>query len=311
MLLHGIHHITAIASDPQRNIDFYSKILGLRLVKVTVNFDDPSSYHLYYGNETGDPGTLITFFSWSNAMKGREGVAQPYSFSFRVPLDSFPFWLERLTQKGVSFHNPAKRFDEKYIRFKDNDGVNIELVGVKELGDIQPWTTSEINRDVAIRGFHGATIWEEFYDNTDQFLKQGLELEFITHENNIYRYAVGNGKSKHFIDVKDTQGFWDGANGTGTIHHIALEARSDSDQEEISRMISKIGIKPTEQIDRKYFKSVYFKEPGGSLFEIATSKPGFLIDETKEELGKSLKLPEQYENIRTEIEGFLPKLEID
>jgi glyoxalase family protein len=298
----GIHHVTAIADNPQKNVDFYSGILGLRLVKKTVNFDDPGSYHLYYGDAAGNPGTIMTFFSWPGAYRGRIGTGQVSTTSFAVPEDSLGYWVERLVEHGVRFEQPKKRFDETVLAFEDPDGLAVELVA-RPGRDGGEAPGGPVPAEHAIRGISGVTLSEQSGKATTDFLTNLLGFEKVEEEDGRMRYLTTSSGGS-FADVLVRP---DGAAGrvaVGTVHHVAWRAPDDETQEEWREELLYHGFDVTPVLDRVYFHSIYFREPGGVLFEIATDPPGFAVDE--EHLGESLKLPPWLEEDRERIEQSLP-----
>ncbi len=312
----GIHHVTAICSNPQKNIDFYTKLLGLRLVKLTVNFDDPTTYHLYYGNEVGSPGTILTFFPWSNAPKGYIGSGQAITTSFLVPQNSIDFWKDRLKNNDICFEGPLKRFDneEQVIRLYDPDGLELELVAhpsAKE-NDERFWKDGPISYENGIRGFYSVSLSEEGYEHTSKILKE-MGYKMISNEGNRFRFQLEDSQyttGAKILDVLCLPYTPHGMIGIGTVHHIAFRTPSDENQKSIRENIIKIGLNPTPVIDRTYFHSVYFREPGGVLFEIATDPPGFTVDQKVQDLGKMLMLPQWLEPIRERLEKVLPKIQL-
>lgn len=311
----GIHHITAICSDPQKNIDFYTKLLGLRLVKLTVNFDDPSTYHLYYGDEIGHPGTILTFFPWSNAPKGYRGTGQAVTTSFLVPQNSIEYWRNRLKNNEVCFEEPTKRFeDEKVIRLYDPDGLELELVAHSsaDKNDERFWKEGPISYENGIRGFYSVSLSEEGYERTSEILCE-LGYKMIANEGNRFRYQLENAQGvtgSKILDVLCLPYTPNGIIGIGTVHHIAFRTPSDEKQKSIRDNIIKIGLNPTPVLDRTYFHSVYFREPGGVLFEVATDPPGFTVDQKIQDLGKRLMLPRWLEPVREKLERVLPKIDL-
>ncbi len=305
-LVTGIHHVTALADDPQKNLDFYVGILGLRLVKKTINFDAPDVYHLYYGNETGSPGTIMTFFPIPGIQKGRHGKGQMTVTSFSVPDTSLDYWLSRLKKFKVNFTEPEKRFDdEAFIYFEDVHGLGLELVFNKE-DDREGYSYGHIPLEHAVKGFHGATLSEEGYERTAGLLLEGMDHKLIKEKGNRFRYSA-SGKPGDLIDVLCTPDSMRGLGGNGTIHHLAFATPDDDTQLQARQRLLSKGYDVTPVLDRQYFHSIYFREPGGVLFEIATNPPGFLYDEEKEHLGESLKLPPWVEPERGKIEkGLLP-----
>lgn len=302
----GIHHISAIVGNPQENVDFYAGILGMRLVKKTINFDDPGTYHLYFGDEAGTPGTIMTFFPWPTAFRGRIGDGQVGVTSYAVPDGALPFWQERLERFGVPFLK-VERFGELYIQLDDPHGLHIELVERAE-GKQSEWTLGGVSPEVAIKGFAGATLYSSSPQQTADVLTQVMGLELVSREGDYIRFkspaAIGN-----IIDLKTVPGRR-GATGPGTVHHIAWRAKDDSEHLQWQEHVIQHGLHATEVKDRNYFNAIYFPEPGGILFEIATDPPGFTVDENPEILGEQLMLPPQYEYLRDELENKLPTLQV-
>jgi glyoxalase family protein len=318
----GIHHVTSIAADPQRNIDFYAKILRLRLVKITVNFDDPTTYHLYYGDELGRPGTILTFFPWSNAPKGCRGNGQVVATSFLIPENATDYWIDRFKHEGIGFTNPSTRFgdEEQVITFYDPDGLELELVAHKSAKhrNNNIWKNGPIPIEHAIRGFYSVTLAVEGYERTASVLTKQLGFQSTREEGSRFRYEMmrNNGSSNNnegpgsIVDVLCLPYTPPGYIGVGTVHHVAWRTPTDEQQMNLRREIIKEGLNATPVIDRIYFHSVYFREPGGVLFEIATVPPGFAIDEKLEELGNRLMLPPWLEPDRKSLEKLLPKVNI-
>jgi glyoxalase family protein len=306
----SIHHITAIAGDPQRNLDFYSGTLGLRLVKLTVNFDDPSTYHLYYGDETGRPGSLLTFFPWPDGRRGRQGTRQIATVALAIPPASLGFWIERLLAQGIKYQGPVRRFDEQILAFSDPDGLLVELVATPRVSGVSPWPEGPVPAEHAVRGLHGATIWEDGDVGSANFLKAILGFTPAGEDGSLLRFEGGGIGVGTVVNLRRTAGFWAGVGGVGTVHHMAFRVATDQAQLERRAEIEAQGLGITPVIDRQYFHSVYFREPGGVLFEIATDLPGFTIDEPATELGTHLKLPPVYEANRAQIEQALPPLRL-
>jgi len=302
----GIHHITAIVGDPQENVDFYAGILGLRMVKQTVNFDDPGTYHLYFGNEGGKPGTIITFFPWARAHKGIIGDGQVGVTSYVVPKGAMEFWKNRLEKFNVPF-TIMNRFGEQYLLFDDPHGLHMEIVE-REEGEINTWTFGEVTPEVAIKGFGGATLFSTQPNKTAKLLENVMGLELVGREGDFARYCstadIGN-----IIEVKLTPSRR-GQMGVGTVHHIAWRASDDKDQLDWQKYVSANGYGVTPVQDRNYFNAIYFKEHGEILFEIATDPPGFAHDESQETMGEQLKLPSQYEPHRAKIEQILLPIQV-
>jgi len=303
----GIHHITAIASDPQRNLDFYAGTLGLRLVKRTVNFDDPGSYHFYYGDRTGRPGTLLTFFPWPGADRGRTGVGEAVVTSFQVPAGSLQFWEDRLGAAGVWGVERRWRFGVEVLNFADPDGMVLELVPNGARGGAVP-APGAVPVEASIRRITGATLRLADEGPTAAFLAELLGLRSAGGDQGVQRFATDGDATAGMIDlIRDPEGRR-GSMGAGTVHHLAWRARDDRHQQEIRAALLAAGHAVTPSVDRNYFRSIYFREPGGVLFEAATDGPGFLVDEAEETLGQSLRLPPQYELRRPAIEAILPAI---
>lgn len=306
--IHGIHHITAICSSPSVNVAFYEDVLGLRLVKQTVNFDDPHTYHLYYGDDGGRPGTILTFFPWIGMAKGRDGAGMVTATGFSIPSDSVDYWLERLNRHGVEVTHES-RFGEQVIKFDDPHGLHLELIGTTNLvGEAaSDLTDKEVHH--RIRGFHSATSLVREAQGTERLLTGSMGLKRSAQEGDRIRLAMENDEGVgRYYDLLVDPAAPAGRQGSGTVHHIAFRTRSDDEQTHWQQTLRSDGHAVTEVRDRNYFKSIYFHEPGGVLFEIATDPPGFTVDERPEELGRSLKLPSQYEPMRAQIEQHLPPL---
>lgn len=306
----GIHHITAIASSAERNLDFYTRVLGLRLVKKTVNFDDPATYHLYFGDEQGRPGTILTFFPWAHSAKGRNGVGLAHEVMFQVPEAAIGYWVHRFVEKGVSHDAVSKRFGQPVVAFRDPDGLNLAVVGVLGAEGSPAWHGAGVPAEHAIRGFHGVGLMVDTAGGTSTILTDVLGFVAEGREKNTLRFRAPDVSVGGIVDVQEVGGFLAGRMGGGTVHHVAFRAASDDEQAEMRRKLaSGQKLHVTEQLDRNYFRSIYFREPGGVLFEIATDQPGFTVDEPLAELGQSLKLPSFLENRRKEIEAKLTPLE--
>jgi glyoxalase family protein len=297
----GIHHITAIVGNPQENVDFYAGVLGLRLVKKTINFDDPGTYHLYFGNEAGEPGTIITFFPWEDAYNGRIGDGQVGVTSYVVPAGALDFWEERLSKFNVSYEK-KERFGERFITFDDPHGLHLELVA-RKAGKPSAWSFGKITSEVAVKGFGGATLYTANAEKTMELLETGLGLEKVGQEGDLMRFRA-SADLGNVIDVKLTP-VGKGQMGAGTVHHIAWRAEDNTEQLDWKRHIEEFGLQVTPVQDRNYFNAVYFREYGDLLFEIATDPPGFAIDEAPDALGEGLMLPKQYEHYRARLNGDL------
>jgi glyoxalase family protein len=308
----GIHHVTAIASDPQANIDFYAGLLGLRLVKKTVNFDDPSAYHLYYGDDTGQPGTVLTFFYWpQGGGRGRVGTGQMTRLSFTIPHDARDFWRGRLERHGVPTAGENRSIGagvpEERLTFRDPDGITVELV--LAAGDGRPGRDAAgVPAAVAIRGFHTAELTVRAAGPTEALLQGEMGYRRVAREANRSRFEVAAGGPGTYIDVIADPETRPGLGGVGTIHHVAWNVADDAGEALMHRRLTEAGRNVSPVMDRSYFRSIYYREPGGVLFEIATAVPGFAVDEPVERLGHDLKLPAQYEHARPEITRLLPPL---
>jgi glyoxalase family protein len=305
----GLHHITAIAGNAQRNFNFYTKILGLRLVKKTVNFDDPGTYHFYFGDESGTPGTILTFFPWANVKPGKNGAGMATDIGYSVPAGSLDFWKIRFVQNNVAHDEVEERFGEQLLSFRDPDGLHLHLVVSKKTDNRQSWQTPEINNDVAIKGFHSVTLTLKDIKATAAVLISILGYKPAGQENNRHRFTTDAIGSANTIDLLLSPDENPGINAAGTNHHIAFRVKDENVLMQYREKVVKAGLRITEKIDRNYFFSLYFREPGGVLFEIATDNPGFSIDEPVNELGEHLKLPEQYEAHRRQIEKVLPVID--
>ncbi|WGD49558.1 ring-cleaving dioxygenase [Bradyrhizobium sp. CB1650] len=306
----GLHHVTAIAGDPIRNFGFYTRDLGLRFVKKTVNFDDPGTYHFYYGDETGRPGTILTFFPWQGVSAGRRGVGETHQTAFRVPQRSLGYWTQRFTEKGIRYEALEKRFGESVLPFTDPDGMALALVGVPGAENEPGWSNGEVPAEHAIRGFHGVTLLLDSAAKTAAVLADVFGFAETAREGSVIRFKTPGDAQGSVVDIYEAKGFLRGHQGGGSVHHIAFRAADDTEQGKMAqKLVSNHGLHPTEQRDRNYFRSIYFREPGGVLFEIATDIPGFAVDEPVASLGRDLKLPGFLESHRKQIEGVLPKLE--
>jgi len=305
----GIHHITAIAGNAQRNFNFYSKILGLRFIKKTVNFDDPGTYHFYFGDEIGSAGTILTFFPWGDSIQqGRKGSGMATEIGYSVPKGSLDFWVNRFEQYNVIYNKPSEKFGEKYVTFLDPDGLKLELIESKTDDDRKAWETAEVTADVATKGFHNITLTLKNIKPTAAVLTEIFGYKLIEQEVNRYRYATDAVEGAAIVDLVELEDEKHGHVANGSVHHVAFRVKNDEILMHFREKIEAFGLSITPQIDRQYFHSLYFREPGGVLFEIATDNPGFTIDETLEDLGKGLKLPAQYESRRAEIEKILPQI---
>jgi glyoxalase family protein len=304
----GIHHITAIASDPQRNVDFYTEVLGLRLVKLTVNFDDPATYHLYFGDERGSPGTLLTFFPWPGAARGQRGTGQVAATTFAVPEGSLDYWEDRLRQRDAVLFQRQSRFDEEVLAFLDPDWMPLELVARPGADAIAPWEGGGIPLDYAIRGFDGVTMWEKDLAPSLDLLTGTMGFRVVGEDGPRIRLQAAADGPAALVDLLHLPDGQRGTHGAGTVHHVAWRTPDDAEQLAWREDVATLGLRVTPVIDRQYFRSVYFREPGGVLFEIATDPPGMDWDEPVEALGSRLRLPSWFEPQRKEIEAALPAL---
>ncbi|UUV28732.1 ring-cleaving dioxygenase [Amycolatopsis roodepoortensis] len=306
----GLHHVTAIGGDPQRNADFYTRALGLRLVKTTVNFDDPGTYHLYYGDESGKPGSLMTFFPWRDAPKGRHGTGQATTTSFSVPESSLGWWKQHLAENRVETSQIRNADGEETLTFLDPDGLELALVAHPQGDPRDPWDTKLVPAEHAIRGLHSVTLSVSKEDATAGMLTDGLGLTFVHQDGNRLRFSAGEGGPGALVDVLVTPDAPRGLVAAGTVHHVAWRAPDEDTQAAWRDELIDDGVNVTSILDRQYFRSIYFREPGGTLLEVATDEPGFAIDEPLLELGRALKLPPWLEPKREDIEAMLPKLDL-
>ena len=309
-LITGIHHVTALAGEPQQNLDFYTGILGLRMVKKTVNFDAPDVYHFYYGNELGEPGSIMTFFPYEGIQKGRHGQGMLNVTTFSVPDTSMEFWENRLKQYNVKTRPIEERFEgESVLYFEDPDGLGLELV-FNSKDDRPGFTYENIPEEHAIKGFYSVEIWQERYERTAALLTEVMDHQLIAKKGNRFRFAASD-KPGNYIDIVQKPDSQRGLGGGGTVHHIAFNTADAETQAQIRKKLLENGINPTPVVDRQYFESIYFREPGGVLFEVATAKPGFAIDEDPQKLGENLMLPQQYESKRDLIEKAVKPVQLN
>lgn len=306
----GLHHVTALTSDAQKNVDFYAGILGLRLVKKTINFDAPDIYHLYYGNETGDPGTILTFFPFKGMVRGRKGTGQVTVTTFSVPQGALQYWIKRLNTFDIPVKGPDERFGEQFLYFEDYDGLGIELIA-PENDPRESFTYGHIPLEYSIKGFHSVTLTVEDKEKTTWLLTNHMDHRFVASDQNRYRYSVNN-KPGSIIDLLESPDSKRGIGGFGTVHHVAFATPDDKSQLEFRKnLLEKPLVDPTPVVDRQYFHSVYFREPGGVLFEAATCDIGFTLDEMPDHLGENLKLPPWEEQNRSEIENHLDPVNLN
>ena len=313
--IQGLHHVTAVTRDAQRNVDFYRNVLGQRLVKKTVNFDAPDAYHLYFGDWIGTPGTVLTFFAWPNIKRGVRGNGETAAVAYTVPEGSLDFWQKYLQEKGIPTQPVEIRFKEEVLAFEDPDGMQVELVASGPTAGIRHWEDGPIPQAHALSGFHSVTLWLDEIEPTAELLTGQMGYTFTERAANRHRFTGGPGSLARYVDIlhrpQQPEDLPDDAIfGAGSIHHIAFRVPSDEEQLEYQASLRAAGHGVTPVRDRSYFHSIYFREPGGVLFEIATETPGFTIDEPVEALGESLKLPEWFEPNRSLIETSLPELQV-
>jgi len=307
----GLHHLTVMAGDPQRNVDFYTALLGQRLVKVTVNFDDPGTYHLYYGDDIGTPGTILTFFPWPHAQPGRKGNGEATAVAYAIPADSVTAWKTRLSEQGVA-HTEQRRFAQTVLTFHDPDGLQVELITDDTTHTPRPWPRSPVAPELAPQGIHSTTLWVAVARPVHALLTEHFGFRHAGVEPDAqgtrHRYkAAGTGVGT-LLDVVERPSGTPGKFGVGSVHHIALRARDGAEQAAHHTRLRQAGYTVTSVQDRQYFQSIYFRDPTGVLFEIATDAPGFSVDEPRDELGSALKLPARYEAARDDIEARVPPL---
>lgn len=306
----GLHHVTAICGDAQANADFYAGVLGLRLVKRTVNFDAPDTYHLYYGDGQGRPGTILTFFPWPGAPRGRRGTGQAVTTSFSIPAASVRYWTDRLHRFGVSTQAAIDRFGDTVVPFTDHEGLALELVASVHPDPRDPGWSGGVLPEHAIRGFHGVTLAVDGFERTAGLLTTTLGFEPVGETGSLFRFAVPGHAPGGVVDVVCLPDAPQGRTAVGTVHHVAWRASDEAAELAWRERLVARGLDVTPQLDRNYFRSIYFREPGGVLFEIATDVPGFAADEPAEQLGLTLKLPRWLERHRIEIEAALPPLRL-
>jgi glyoxalase family protein len=297
----GLHHVTAIASDPQKNLDFYTEVLGLRFVKRTVNFDDPGTYHFYFGDDAGSPGTILTFFPWPHAKRGHAGAGEVVKTAFSVPAGALEYWQERLTDRAIDVEKTGRRFDEQVLTFPDPDGMEIEIVAHKDAGRVNAPRFASVPPEHAIRGFFGVTLLEQKASETSGILNV-MGFQKVSAEGNRIRFSAAGHALGNHIDLLIDPNAKFGSMAAGSVHHIAFRAKDDAAQLEWRQEIAK-HLEVTHVLDRTYFHSIYFREPGGVLFELATDPPGFALDEPIESLGEELRIPQWLEPRR----GFIEK----
>ena len=305
----GIHHVTCISGDAQENLDFYTVVLGMRMVKKSVNQDAPDTYHLFYADADGHPGTDLTFFPWPGMPAMKPGIGLSMEVSLAIPAGAIGYWSQRLSAAGVNPGAEETRHGERALPFTDPHGLHVALVETSDEREFTPWNRSEVPADQQVRGLHAVRLWEHDAGATAGFLTAVLGFRSVGEENGWHRYGVGAGGSGAHLDIRELPGERRGAWGVGAIHHVAWRVPDLDSELAVRERVAQASRRPTEVIDRFWFKSVYFLEPGGVLFELATDGPGFTADEDLATLGESLVLPPWLETMRTQIEADLPPLE--
>lgn len=305
----GIHHTTAITADAQANLDFYVGLLGLRLVKRTVNHNDPSTLHLFYGDAAGSPGSLLSFFAWPDTARGRRGSGQAGEIGLMVPLESLGDWVQHLLSRGVPFGGPTRAGGESRLRLQDPDGLPITLVGVPDAPAGQPWAGSSLPAAMQVRGLHHVQFWTENTPGTGAVLEGLLGFRRVGEEGGLTTYR-GDADIGHTVTLRDTSGFWPSAGGVGTLHHVAFRTADERSEQAILEALRAEGLEVSGVREHGYFQSLYFREPGGSLIEVATDGPGLTLDEEAAQLGERLTLPPELEAQRPDIEVTLPRVRL-
>jgi len=306
--VNGIHHITAIAGNAKRNYNFYANVLGLRLVKKTLKLDDPETYHLYYGDKEGTPGTILTFFPWEGITAGRRGARQATEIGYSVPENSFDFWLKRFDANNIIYNKVSEKFGEPYLTVLDPDGLKLELIASKTADNRLPWETTDVKAENATKGFHSVTITTNKMQPTANILTGVFGYRLLEQHVNRYRFITDAVENAAIVDLVEVAGEVAGHVAGGSVHHVAFRVKNEEVLMQYREKIAALGLHITDKIDRNYFYSLYFREPGGVLFELATDNPGFAVDEPVDELGTHLKLPAQHERFRSTLEKTLPQL---
>lgn len=304
----GLHHITVLAGDPQQNVDFYVNTLGMRMVKKSVNQDDPGTYHLFYGNPSATPGSSLTFFPWPRAVKGEPGTGEAVTVSFTVPEQSFDFWQNRLEEKGVTTGKVFESFGRKILSLEDPDGLNLELVFEDTGKSVESSWKGTVDDENFIRGFWGTTLKLTEEESTAYILEEILGFEKTAEEGNRSLYSTDAPIGANVIIEKSES--QPGKNGRGIIHHVAFRAEDEEELHKLRQKVAELGYSPTQIIDRHWFKSVYYRTPAGVLFEMASDGPGYAVDEDPEHLGEQLILPPWLESKRELIENHLPEIKV-
>jgi glyoxalase family protein len=303
--VHGLHHVTAITGDARGNLAFWRDVLGLRFVKKTVNFDDPSVYHLYYGDELGRPGSAMTFFAWEHMARGSHGAGEVAETQLAVPAGALDWWARRLATAGCTTARETRR-GEVRLTFRDPDGLDLALVEAPDDAR-QPWVGETVPAEVAIRGFHGVTLALHDAAGTAAVLTAALDYAERGADGDLRRFEAPAGSAARFVDLAQTSA-GPARPGAGSVHHVAFAVADRAAQDAVREKVLAAGLRVTPPIDRDYFHAIYFRTPGGVLFEVATDGPGFTVDEPADRLGTSLKLPRRHEPLRAELERTLPPL---
>lgn len=301
----GLHHVTAIASDPQRNLDFYVRVLGQRLVKQTVNFDAPQVYHFYYADGAGAPGSVLTFFPWANARRGVRGAGETVAVAYAVPSGAIAYWRQRLAEYGVDIFGEEHRFGAQVLSFLDPDGMRVELVESDTLPAVTPWTGSSVPQEVMLHGFHSVTLLVRDAAESALLLTEDFGWRSLGSEGNRHRYGVDGEAPGRVVDLLETPDAPALVEGYGSIHHIAFRTPDEETQLRWRELLLAERFNVTPVRDRQYFRSIYFREPNGVLYEVATDAPGFAVDESMETMGSALMLPAWFEPRRGEISARL------
>jgi len=307
--LSGLHHVTCIAGDPQENLTFYTGALGMRLVKKSVNQDAPDTYHLFFADADGHPGTDLTFFPWPNMPAAQPGTGLANEVALAVPPGSLPYWRDRLAAHGVAVVDDIVRRDEHGLAFRDPHGLPLVLVETAAPRLFTPWRKSPVPAERQVRGLHAVRLWERRLDSTARFLVDVLGFRELGERDGWHAYGLGSGRSGEYLEVQEVEGGRVGRWGTGGIHHVAWRVDDTTAARAVRARVAEAGLRPTDLIDRFWFTSVYFREPGGTLFELATDGPGFTADEPHDSLGETLVLPPWLEPYRERIEAELIRIE--
>jgi len=306
--LRGLHHVTAICGDAQENLNFYTRVMGMRLVKKSINQDSPDTYHLFYADAEGSPGTDLTFFPWPDAAPAMPGAGKITELSLAIPEGALPYWRDRLTVHDVGVAPEETRFGRPALPFTDPHGLQVALVEITQERSFVPWDAGPVPADRQVIGLHGVRLWERKLEPTEALLTRVMGFTKLGTEGGWHRFADSSGSSGTVVDVKVVTDRGAGRWGSGGIHHAAWRMADDEEQAQLRSLVARVGLRPSPQIDRFWFRSVYFREPGGALFELATDGPGFTRDEELDTLGEKLILPPWMEEKREQIEAGLPDL---